>query len=341
MTPARFHTRLSREVHEIESYLDPEEHVACRPRERGRRDSSGLRLSRRERGVRRGRGGRGAHLGRPAAGRPPSRRRQAGGEAARRSGRCPRPPVGLCPRRSASLYSSRPRRAEAGAGCGSSAPRTSSTRRSRPRGARPRRASATTTVFLERYLERPRHVEVQLLADTHGKVVRARRARLLDPATAPKGPRGERRRPRLDAVCAAPGGPQRSSSRGRPGMSEPGRPSSSSRERSFFFLELNARIQVEHPVTEAVTGIDLVEQQLRVASGAAARHSDPELAGHAVEVRLYAEDPRTFLPQAGRLDRARASRKTSGSMPESRRGTRCPWPLSSTARFARPRTRIG
>ena len=79
------------------------------------------------------------------------------------------------------------------------------------------------------------------------------------------------------------------------------------RDGDFYFLELNGRIQVEHPVTEAVTGLDLVEQQLRIAAGERlAARSDEVLAdGHAVEVRLYAEDPRTFLPQAGRLERLR------------------------------------
>ena len=77
--------------------------------------------------------------------------------------------------------------------------------------------------------------------------------------------------------------------------------------RDFYFLELNARIQVEHPVTELVTGIDLVREQLRVASREALspQVTDCNLQGHAVEVRLYAEDPRTFLPQAGRLERLR------------------------------------
>jgi acetyl/propionyl-CoA carboxylase alpha subunit len=73
--------------------------------------------------------------------------------------------------------------------------------------------------------------------------------------------------------------------------------------RDFYFLELNARIQVEHPVTELVTGIDLVREQLRIADGGAlsAQVTACDLHGHAVEVRLYAEDPRSFLPQAGRL----------------------------------------
>jgi 3-methylcrotonyl-CoA carboxylase alpha subunit len=73
--------------------------------------------------------------------------------------------------------------------------------------------------------------------------------------------------------------------------------------REFFFLELNGRIQVEHPVTEAVTGIDLVQWQLRIAQRERLTARSTVLQGHAVEVRLYAEDPRTFLPQAGRIER--------------------------------------
>src|SRR4029079_3601128 len=72
----------------------------------------------------------------------------------------------------------------------------------------------------------------------------------------------------------------------------------------FWFLELNGRIQVEHPVTELVTGVDLVQAQLRVASGEPLGLR-PEARGHAVEVRLYAEAPRTFLPQSGRIERLR------------------------------------
>jgi 3-methylcrotonyl-CoA carboxylase alpha subunit len=73
----------------------------------------------------------------------------------------------------------------------------------------------------------------------------------------------------------------------------------------FFFLELNGRIQVEHPVTEAITGLDLVAEQLTIAGGEALVTSCHKVEGHAVEVRLYAEDPRTFLPQTGRIERLR------------------------------------
>jgi acetyl/propionyl-CoA carboxylase alpha subunit len=73
----------------------------------------------------------------------------------------------------------------------------------------------------------------------------------------------------------------------------------------FFFLELNGRIQVEHPVTELVASVDLVRKQIRIAEGERLEPSNSLLQGHAVEVRLYAEDPRTFLPQAGKVDRLR------------------------------------
>jgi acetyl/propionyl-CoA carboxylase alpha subunit len=85
---------------------------------------------------------------------------------------------------------------------------------------------------------------------------------------------------------------------------------------AFFFLELNGRIQVEHPVTEAVTGLDLVAEQLTIAAGESLVTNCHKAEGHAVEVRLYAEDPRTFLPQTGRIERLRLASDTLSLGPE-------------------------
>jgi acetyl/propionyl-CoA carboxylase alpha subunit len=162
------------------------------------------------------------------------------------------------------------------------------------------------SVFCERYLERPRHVEIQLLADRHGNVaalgerdcsIQRRYQKVLEEAPSPALDPELRARMSDAAVAFARA----------IGYESAGTAEFVLDGREFWFLELNARIQVEHPVTELVTGIDIVREQLRIASGEAL--SEPvtscHLRGHAVEVRLYAEDPRSFLPQAGRLERLR------------------------------------
>jgi acetyl/propionyl-CoA carboxylase alpha subunit len=160
------------------------------------------------------------------------------------------------------------------------------------------------TLYCEGYLERPRHVEVQLLADTHGNVVsvgerdcsvQRRHQKVLEEAPAPRLSPSLRSELHEAAVAF-----------GRAiGYRNAGTVEFVLDGDDFFFLELNGRIQVEHPVTEAVTGLDLVAEQLRLAAGETLVAQSHEVGGHAVEVRLYAEDPRTFLPQAGTVTRLR------------------------------------
>jgi acetyl/propionyl-CoA carboxylase alpha subunit len=174
-------------------------------------------------------------------------------------------------------------------------------------GAAQREAKAAfgdARVFCERYLERPRHVEIQLLGDANGTVVafgerecsvQRRHQKVLEESPSPALDHELRARMSDAAVAFAQAIGYRSA--GTVEFMLDGR--------DFWFLELNGRIQVEHPVTELVTGVDLVREQLRVAQGDGLHVADRYLTGHAVEARLYAEDPRTFLPQAGRLERLR------------------------------------
>jgi acetyl/propionyl-CoA carboxylase alpha subunit len=159
------------------------------------------------------------------------------------------------------------------------------------------------TVFCERYVERPRHVEIQLLADAHGQVIslgerecsiQRRHQKVLEESPSPAvdpALRGEMSDAAIRFARAI-------------GYESAGTAEFMLDGRDFFFLELNGRIQVEHPVTELVTGVDLVQAQLRIAAGESL-DVRPDPRGHAVEVRLYAEDPRTFFPQTGRIERLR------------------------------------
>jgi propionyl-CoA carboxylase alpha chain len=162
------------------------------------------------------------------------------------------------------------------------------------------------TVFLERYVERPRHVEVQVMADAHGQVValferdcsiQRRHQKVLEEAPSPAVDEALRSRLCTAAVAAARAVDYTGAGTVEFVVAPDGTPA---------FLEMNTRLQVEHPVTELVTGLDLVRLQLLVAQGLPlpSEVAQAQLSGHAVEARLYAEDPtRGFLPATGTLHR--------------------------------------
>ncbi|MGV0624616.1 acetyl/propionyl/methylcrotonyl-CoA carboxylase subunit alpha [Mycolicibacter minnesotensis] len=182
--------------------------------------------------------------------------------------------------------------------------------RLRPALATARREAASAfgddTLFLERFVLRPRHIEVQVLADTHGNVVhlgerecslQRRHQKVIEEAPSPLLDAATRERIGIAACNTA-----RSVAYVGAGTVE--FIVSADRPDEFFFMEMNTRLQVEHPVTEAITGLDLVEWQLRVAGGEKLPFAQNEITftGHAVEARVYAEDPaRGFLPTGGRV----------------------------------------
>ncbi len=161
-------------------------------------------------------------------------------------------------------------------------------------------------VFIERYVEEPRHIEIQVLGDAHGNVVhlferecsiQRRHQKVIEEAPSPFLDEATRSAMGAQAVALAKAANYRSA-----GTVE----FIVDRERRFYFLEMNTRLQVEHPVTECVTGLDLVELMIRIAAGEALpfRQEDVRLDGAAIEARVYAEDPfRNFLPSTGRLVR--------------------------------------
>ena len=161
-------------------------------------------------------------------------------------------------------------------------------------------------VFLEKYIEHPRHIEIQVLGDAHGNVVhlgerecsiQRRHQKVVEEAPSPF----------IDAATRAAMGAQAVTLARAVGYRSAGTVEFIvDRERNFYFLEMNTRLQVEHPVTELVTGLDLVELMIRIAAGERLPFSQEEMkqTGWAVEARVYAEDPtRNFLPSIGRLGR--------------------------------------
>ena len=160
------------------------------------------------------------------------------------------------------------------------------------------------SVYLERYLDRPRHVEVQILADEHGNVVhlferdcsvQRRHQKMVEESPSPALPKPVRKRMLQSAVRL-----MKSAGYTNAGTVE----FLVDRDNSFYFIEVNARIQVEHPVTEAVTGIDLVKEQMRLAAGEKLGYDqdDVQFRGAAIEVRINAEDPdQNFRASPGRI----------------------------------------
>jgi acetyl-CoA carboxylase, biotin carboxylase subunit len=157
-------------------------------------------------------------------------------------------------------------------------------------------------VYLEKYLAKPRHIEIQILGDSFGNVVhlgerdcsiQRRHQKLLEEAPSPA----------LNAAARAEIGKIAVEAMTKLGYRGLGTIEFLYEDGRFYFIEMNTRLQVEHPVTEAITGIDLVREQIRVASGSRLSfgQDDIRFQGHAIECRINAEDPRTFRPSPGRI----------------------------------------
>ena len=163
-------------------------------------------------------------------------------------------------------------------------------------------AFGNPTVYMEKFLENPRHIEIQVLADEHRNAVwlgerdcsmQRRHQKIIEEAPAPGVPRRliERIGERCSDACR------------KIGYRGAGTFEFLFEEGEFYFIEMNTRVQVEHPVTEMITGIDIVQEQIKVAAGErlSFRQRDIKLSGHAIECRINAEDPFVFTPSPGRI----------------------------------------
>ncbi len=163
-------------------------------------------------------------------------------------------------------------------------------------------AFGNDSVYIEKYLQKPRHIEIQVMGDGQGNAVhlgtrdcslQRRHQKVWEEATAPSVPADQREK--IGEICAAAMRKLKYSGAGTiEFLYENG---------EFYFIEMNTRLQVEHPVTERVTGVDLVYEQIRIASGEVLSLKQDQITftGHAIEVRINAEDPQTFAPSPGTI----------------------------------------
>ncbi len=159
------------------------------------------------------------------------------------------------------------------------------------------------TIYMEKYLEKPRHIEIQVLADSHGNAIhlgerdcsmQRRHQKILEEAPAPHIK--DRVRKNIGEQCA--------DACKKIGYRGAGTFEFLYEGGNFYFIEMNTRVQVEHPITEAITGVDIVKEQLRIAAGEelSYRQQDITFRGHAIECRINAEDPENFMPSPGMIE---------------------------------------
>ncbi len=164
------------------------------------------------------------------------------------------------------------------------------------------RAFGNPEVYMEKFLEKPRHVEIQILADTHGNAIwlgerdcsmQRRHQKVIEEAPAPG----------IDRRLIAKIGERCAEACRKIGYRGAGTFEFLYEDNEFFFIEMNTRVQVEHPVTEMITGVDIVQEQIRIAAGLklSYRQKDIVFRGHAIECRLNAEDPFKFTPSPGKI----------------------------------------